>query len=195
MALSLGASAQRTIQLRPRCDTVTINYASGGVATVDVINQPFKVEIVPAVGLPVHPILSDIPGKPQYRYHDGGPKVDLLGSIGSSKSAFAAEVGSAGASATICIANAFASWLSAGAQCWHDREFISTEEYERCKDAALQDRYDADYACIATLQRRYLIAILNCDSEIDLFIAAYQGCSGLDDRIEAWERYWADEQN
>ena len=65
MGLSLGASAQRTIRLRPRCDTVTINYASGGVATVDVINQPFKVEIVPAAGLPVHPIFSDIPGKPR----------------------------------------------------------------------------------------------------------------------------------
>ncbi len=193
LCVCLVANAQRAIQMRPACDTVSITYASGGSTSVSAINLPYKVELLPDP-LPVHPILSDVPGRPTYNYHDGGPKVDLVGSVNTAKSVYSAAVGSAGAVAIVCMASAWSSWVSARADCRHDAEFRSEEDHEKCVKEALDTRKAAERVCRTTLQERVLEAMLYCDDDIDLFIEAYSGCENLSSHIESWERYWADEQ-
>ena len=195
-SLSWGSQAQ-TIQMKPRCDSVSILYPSDVSTSVDVINLPYKQVSGETAGY-FHPLLGQIPSVIYYTYHDGGPKVELLDAVTIVKLDYSTDLAKVLLRYQVCLADVGGTYFASIAKCLIDYPLTDTSEATTtlrtaCTDAALITGGQASEVCKAERDASTFSHMSAAISDIDSFISLYGGCESLAAHIESWERYWADE--
>ena len=187
--------AQTVIQMKPRCDSVSILYPSDVSTSVNVINLPYK-KVVGETLSYFHPLLGQIPAVTHYTYHDGGPKVSLLDAVTLAKLDYATDLSRVLLSYTICVGDVGATFFARLAQCLIDYPLTDTSdlaklERDACNDNALHKSAKEVQGCKDTRDNLTFRHMSSAVADINYFIDVYGGCDTLAGEIESWERYWA----
>ena len=193
--LSMDASALERIQLRPRCDSLSISYASDSSASVLVLNLPYKQEYDRIVG-PINPLTGEeLPPIIFYRTYDGGPKAYLRNAVAAAKSAYGLRIGGVQTAFIVGVDSDSATYVARRAICILRFPPFLNDEMDRsrknCNENAL-DRLIRDVAARVVIRDDDLLkAMIDTDNEISDFKDSYGGCDGLEAEIRLWDRYWA----
>jgi hypothetical protein len=195
LAGTISASALERIQLRPRCDSLSVTYASGSSTSVPMLNLPYKEEydriegaINPLTGEEVPPIIF-------YRTRDGGPKANLRSAIYTANNAYALRIGGIQTAFIIGVDSDAATYVARRVVCiLRFPPFLNvTTDKKRgqCYDNALNLLINDVDGRTKTRDDDLTDAVIDTDDEIVDFIGLYRGCDALDAEIRLWERYWA----
>ena len=187
--------AQTLIQMRPRCDSVSILYPSDVSTSVEVINLPYK-RVAGKTSSYFHPLLGQIPAVTHYTYHDGGPKVSLLNAVTLVKLDYSTDLSRVLLSYTVCLGDAGSTFIARVAQCLIDYPPADQSDSAKlkraaCNDAAIHKSAADVQACKDKRDSSTFNHMSATIADIDYFIDVYGGCTTLADEIASWERYWA----
>lgn len=171
-----------TIDLKPKCVSVSFNYASGEGIKVLSIVQPYreKVEAYDAFG-------------ESYVYWNNknrGPAVELRRGIYHAKAAYTLALSVAGTQHIGCKDVALGTLGAKAILCGGDGIVVGSPKMFQCLSDAW-DEYWVDVGkCDDDYSERLDLAISSCDDSINSFIQAYGGCGDIEALVELWEEYW-----